>query len=112
MAFSDMVAAVDNTCISVFGDGLTVLFFPQNGAGGAGGIPVGAITVDPRLLEDYVPGSSQGVTRLPIFVRFAGISPLPQKGDKFTVNGVNYDLPEAAVDREGGAILKLKRSST
>jgi hypothetical protein len=108
VAFSDLINAVDNTCISVFGDGLTLSFYPQSGGGP---ISVPALTIDPRLLEDYVPGSSQGVNRLPVFVRFVNISPLPQKGDIFVANGINYDLPEAAVDREGGAVLKLKKSS-
>lgn len=107
MAFSDMIAAVDHACLSIFGDSLDVAFYP---AAGGGPIAITAISVTPQNPEDYLAGGMQGVTWLPIFVRFVDISPLPQKGDVFKVNGVTYDMPNDAVDLEGGAVLKLRRN--
>lgn len=113
MAFRPLVEALDQACISTFqltddsGTPITVILHPQSGGPD---IPLQVIEESPAFAEDYVPGSSQNVSVMRLFVRFVDISTPPQKGDTVSVNGVNYDLFEADVDREGGATLKIRRN--
>ncbi len=106
MSFRDKVETVDVTCLKEFGIPATL----NHQAGGASDI-VG-IVQNPAMAEDYVPGSSQGVSVVRFFVRFVDITPVPIKGDTVTLGGVTYDIgkpPE--VDREGGAVLILRRNA-
>lgn len=63
--------------------------------------------------EDYVPGTpgpAQGVSVLILFLHLAvTVSPIPHNGDTATVNGIDYDVFNDNMDREGGVKLKLRR---
>jgi hypothetical protein len=106
MAFSDLVANIDATCLSVFADGITVTIHPQDGSPD---VVTQYITKDPRMEDDYVPGSQQGTAVLLLFIRFNGLTPLPARGDTATVNAVDYDIFQVDPDREGGAVMRLRR---
>lgn len=107
MSFFDLIAAVDGVCFDVF-DAVSVTLHPQDGSPD---VTFKGLIENPAMAEDYVPGSSQGVSVIRLYVRFVDISPLPRKGDTLTLNGVTYDLFDKPVDREGGATLKLRRNA-
>ena len=106
MAWSDLVDKLDTTTLKVFG--IPATLNPQSGGSP---IPLTGIIQTPAMAEDFIPGSTQGVTVVRFFVRYADLSPQPQKGDTLTLNGVTYSVFEVAVDVEGGAILKLRRNA-
>jgi hypothetical protein len=114
VAFSDLVAAMDQTVLNTFADTPTYVVYPQNGQPQ---YPIQAIVKNPALEEDYVPGSDQGVSVLLLFVRFVGLPTLPHQGDRVEVQpndggaSVFYDLLQPKVDREGGATLVCRRRS-
>lgn len=100
-----LVEALDQACLKAFG--VLATWQPQ-----AGGLPLtlNGIFENPAMAEDYIPGSTQGVNVVRFFVRFADLTPSPQKGDTAVINGINYDVFDVLVDREGGAVLKLRRN--
>ncbi len=104
--FSSLVAAADAACLNAFG--VPAVLHPQSGGPD---IPFTGITLNPVSQEDYVPGSLRGVTVVHLFMRFVDLAVPPQKGDRVTFGGVTYDLFEDRVDREGGAVLKLRRNA-
>jgi len=114
MAFSDLVASMDLTVLTAFADTPIYIVHPQTGQPA---YPIQAITKNPALEEDYVPGSDQGVSVLLLFVRFVGLPTLPHQGDRIEVQpndggaSVFYDLLQPKVDREGGATLVCRRRS-
>jgi len=50
----------------------------------------------------------QGTAVVRLFVRFAAITPAPQRGDQVAINGNAYVVGEVDVDPQGGAVLKLR----
>jgi hypothetical protein len=102
MAWSDAVNAADAACLATFG--IPVTFTPQGGAAQ----PITGIIQNPAMAEDYVPGGVQGTSAVRLFVRFANITPPPQRGDQVAINGRAYAVAEVDVDPHGGAVLKLR----
>ena len=105
MDWSSLSRTLDQTCVAAFG----IVATHTHGAGV--GTQITGIVQSPNMAEDFVPGLTQGTSIVRFFVRFTGMTPLPIKGDHVTINGVGYDLFEVAADVEGGAILKLRRTS-
>jgi len=103
MPWSDAVSAVDTACLATFG--IPATFTPQDGSGAQA---ITGIIQDPAMAEDYVPGSVQGTAVVRLFVRFAALTPAPQRGDVITINGIVYNVFEVDVDPHGGAVLKLR----
>lgn len=103
MPWSDAVNAVDTACLATFG--IPVTFTPQDGSGAQS---ITGIIQNPAMAEDYVPGSVQGTAVVRLFVRFAAITPAPQRGDQVAINGNAYAVGEVDVDPQGGAVLKLR----
>ena len=103
MAWDDQVSALDSACLAAFG--VPATHMPT----GAAAVPVIGIIQNPALVEDYVPGSAQGVSVVRFFVRFAEMNPQPAHGDQLLLNGILYDVFEIEADRAGGAVLKLRR---
>lgn len=91
--------------LAVPGWGTAATLYPQAG----GSVSVTGIICDPAMEEGFLPGSSQGVSTVRLFVDYANVSPAPQHGDKAQINGTYYDVGEVNVDRNGGAVLKLKK---
>jgi hypothetical protein len=109
MAWPDLAQTLRTACLNTWPT--TALFQPQGG-------PPSQITgvwETPPMLEDVIPGSSQGVSVVYFWVDIDNISPTPQKGDQMTIKGVTYTIfdpnvrPEGNAD--GGATLKLRRNS-
>jgi len=103
MPWPDAVNVVDTACLATFG--IPATFTPQDGSGAQ---PISGIIQNPAMAEDYVPGSVQGTAVVRLFVRFAALTPAPQRGDGITINGVVYNVVEVDVDPQGGAVLKLR----
>jgi len=105
-------ARLQNACLDAFPASATL--HPQTGEPD---VVIRANILDPAMAEDYVPGSPQGVSVVHLFVRFVDISPLPQKGDTLTFNGIEYDLSQVVVGgnagmaASGAAVLKLRRKN-
>lgn len=102
--FTAIVNQMDNNAIKILG-GVVTTFTPQDNSGSQ---TVNGLIANPAMFEDYTPGSTTGTDVIRLFVRFANISPQPQKGDVFVVNGITYMVQEGTADVEGGAILKLR----
>ena len=106
MAFTDQLVAADALILSKFGSSqLLTLRLPT----GVTYASVPAVTQNPTLLEDYVPGSTTGTTVLFLFIRPTSDADLPRNGFQATYGGVDYDIFRVDVDREGGASLRLRR---
>ncbi len=103
MAWTDLVNALDTACLNTFG--VPATFTPQDGSGDQ---QITGIIENPAMAEDYVPGSVQGTAVVRFFVRFANITPAPQRGDVITLNGIVYTILEVDADTQGGAVLKLR----
>ncbi|SRR5579885_2215957 len=103
MAWSDLVNTLDAACLATFGTPVT--FAPQDGSPSQ---EIVSIIQRSAMGEDTIPGSVQGTSVVRLFVRFASITPSPQHGDVFTINGVDYAVVEVDVDLQGGAVLKLR----
>jgi hypothetical protein len=107
MSWTSLLEAMDNTVLNTFPAGgapRSVTFFPQSG----GSQSITGVIANPAMFEDYIPGSTQGVSVMRMFVRFIDITPSPQKGDQISISGVSYDVFEVQVDTGGGAVLKLR----
>ena len=103
MAWSDLMASLDTSCLAVFGTPVT--FIPQDGSGAQS---ITGIIQTPAMPEENMPGSVQGTDVIRLFVRFASITPQPRFGDVVAINGVAYTVQEVAADTQGGAVLKLR----
>ncbi len=103
MAWSDLIALLDASCISVLG-GVPATFTPQGGSAQV----INGLIQSPAMAEDYIPGGTQGVAVVRFFVRFSTISPAPHRGDAVTINGTNYVIQEVDVDVAGSGALKLR----
>lgn len=111
MSWENLVEALDNTVLNTFPAGGTagaVTFLPQSG----GSQTIAGVIANPAMAEDYVPGSSANVSVIRLFVRLVDISPSPQKGDQVEIASATYDVAEVQVDAAGGAILKLRKTSS
>ena len=104
MAFSNLIDAVDLTCLDVFG--VPAVLHPK---AGGGDVNITGIIAPDAMAEDVLPGGLQGTSVVRFFVRFADLSPAPAKGDRLTLNGIRYDIFEVNVDVAGGAVLKLRQ---
>lgn len=107
MSFFDLVKGIDSVCFDAF-DSVTAIIHFQDSSPDA---TVQGLIENPAMAEDYVPGGTQGVSVIRLYVRFVDIAPLPRKGDTVTLNGIVYSIAEVPVDREGGATLKLRRNA-
>jgi hypothetical protein len=112
--FSDILAAADLVLTNTFskkttsGDSLLTLY-PLSGDDG---VQVFAIERNPMLEDDYVPGAQTGTTNLKLFIRPDAIPTTEvQKGMRAAYGGVDYDVIDVSVDREGGAVLTMKKRS-
>ena len=103
MPWSDLINRMDSACLTVFGAPIT--FVPQDGSGAQ---QIAGIIQSPAMAEDYVPGSVQGTSVVRLFVRFANITPPPQRGDAVTIAEISYCVQEVEADTQGGAVLKLR----
>lgn len=116
MSFSSQITSVDAICQRAFGE-IPITIHPQV-PGHADLVIPNAITRNPTLEDDYIPGSAQGTANLILFFNPATLVPplasnqlIPAKGDTATVNGVNYTLARVKPDDEGGYVLYLRRIS-
>ena len=108
MAFADLIADLDALTLSTFGLPVTLHYADRV----TPSVDVTAIVKNPVFEEDYVPGSvgpDQGVSVLSLFIRFSDLTAPVRRGDGATFNGVDYDIGQVSVDREGGATLRLRR---
>ncbi len=103
MAWSDLVSVLDSTCLATFG--IPATFTPQDGSGAQA---VTGIIKTPAMGEDTIPGGITGVSVIRFFVQFSKITPAPQHGDTFTINGITYVVAEVDVNIRGDAVLKLR----
>lgn len=105
--FSDLTKALDDTCLSIFGE--PAVFNPQTGEGP---ITITAITA-PAPDEDVLIGTAPGTVVAYLFVRYTEITPNPRRGDVviYGTPGASYDVVDVLVDRQGGAVLKLRRNA-
>lgn len=104
MGFSDLMATADTAILSAFGEISATIHFKD----GSPDATVSAISKNPALEEDYVPGSTQGTSILLLFVpagSAAGIS----HGSTASVSGVDYDIFQVDTDRVGAVTLRLRR---
>jgi hypothetical protein len=76
----------------------------------ATGTPQAITGVLKRTPEMEAMQQAFGSTNMFLFVRWADITPNPQRGDSIVVNDFTYEIGELEVDRVGGATLKLKRN--
>jgi hypothetical protein len=104
MAFSDLVAALDNTCLSTFS--IPAMWQPQTGGAP---VAISGIVKPLPLLEEMQAGSAAGVTNVYFFIHM--MPPSPQRGDTLTLNTVNYNVQDVLTDSEAGTTLKLKRNA-
>jgi hypothetical protein len=65
-----------------------------------------AVFVKPPMMEEVAPGNTTVVF---LFVRWADITPNPQRGDGIQINSFTYNIENVEVDRVGGAVLRLGR---
>ena len=108
MSFSDIISPATDTILSFLGSFSVTIHYQDQSPG----VSVTAITKNPAMEEDYIPGSpnpNYGVSTLLLFVDFSALSPYPRKGDTATVNGVDYDIWQVDVDREGGETIRMRR---
>ena len=107
MSFSDIISSATDTILSFLGSFSVTIHYQDQSPD----VTVTAITKNPAMEEDYVPGTANpaGVTNLLLFVHFLPLIVAPRKGDTATVNGVDYDIWQVDVDREGGATLRMRR---
>lgn len=108
MAFSDLVANLDNACIDAFGD--SAVWFPQSGAYQTPPTqyPITGVFAPPGMYEEVMPGYGTVVVRF--FVRVDPTN-MPLKGDTIEINGIIYDINQVEADVYGGATLKLRRKA-
>lgn len=110
MAFSDLIASMDGLILNTFqkteADVPTMLTIHFDN--GDPDLTVQTVVKNPTMEEDYAPGSTQGTSMLILFVRFSSTNSV-QHGATATYGGVDYDIGEVNVDREGGATMKLRR---
>lgn len=107
-AFSSLTTSLHTTCLAEFG--IPAVLHSQN----AGDVQIIGIIQTPSMAEDFVPGSTEGVNVMRLFVDFRALSALipyaaPATGDTITINGNDYTIGNVNVDVEGGAILKMRR---
>jgi len=105
MSFSSQLAAASTLIVAVLGDSLSLTIHPQTGGSAVTGP---AITKNPALEEDWVPGSAVGVSVL-ILWALLSLFPTVSNGDTATVNSVDYDVIQTNVDLVGGVTIKLRR---
>lgn len=105
MAFSNLIAAMDTALIGALDDDLLVTVHYQDGRPDT---VASAITKNPAMEEDYVPGSQTGVTLLILFTQYS-VVPGVLNGDTASVNGVDYDIFQVDVDLVGGVKMKMRR---
>lgn len=106
MAFSDLVASMDNAIFSVLGDSLNVTIHFKDGT--TPDVTLPAVTKNPTLADDYIPGSAQGTGVLMLFIRYTSAPPVFH-GCTATVTGVDYDIFQVDPDLEGGATLRMRQ---
>jgi hypothetical protein len=108
MAFSDMVAAAGDIISATLGKPVALTLHHSSGLPDS--VPISApIIKNPAMEEDFVPGSSDGTGVLLLWMRPEWFDVPPVLGDTVTVNGVDYDVFAAPVDRQGGITLKMRR---
>jgi hypothetical protein len=105
MAFSDLIASLDSAVLNLYSEQTVVIHYQD----GSLDETAQCVTVHPSQMEDYIPGSIKGTTVLFLFIRFVNFTVLPSHGDTATYAGLDYDVYEVDADREGGAILRLRR---
>jgi hypothetical protein len=110
MAFSDLVASLDASVQSAFSDFSVTIHTQSPGAD----YVLSCVTKNPKLEDDYQPGTPTGAAVLLLFVHPDTTQPfvqLPARGDTATVDGVDYDIFQVDVDREGGMTLRMRKRS-
>jgi hypothetical protein len=107
MAWAELVEGANAQFLATWGTAATLA--PQATPGQT--FPITGIIVRPGMEEEFIPGSTTGVSAIRFWVDFLSIEPQPAMGDVITINGVNYDIGPVDVDIEGGATLKLKRNA-
>jgi hypothetical protein len=96
MAWSDIAAGVNASCIRVFGEPIVYQMLPD------APVSLNAVLEIQNLREDTDPGRYARV-----FVNLADL-PSPQLGAQITMpNGLVYNLVQIEADRDGGAYLTL-----
>lgn len=98
MAFSDLVARLDASCLGAFG--VSVTYQPQAG----GSYQVTGIFEEGRRPEEATPGMYTA-----IFFRAADLPAAAQRGDQVTIAGVAYRVVDVDADAEGGVRLVLHK---
>lgn len=108
--FSDILAAADILALNVFskkdtnGNSLLVVYSLDQSQS----FNVNAIERNLALEDDYIPGSQVGTSILKLFVRYDSITEI-RKGMRAEYGGVGYDVVDVATDREGGAVLTMRK---
>lgn len=108
MSFSDLQRAADQSILTALNEPKVTIHF----ADGSPTLTISSLTKNPALQEDYVPGSTAGVTVLLLFVRSEQATNTVrqvQKGDTATYGGVDYDVFQVDADRAGGLTLRCRR---
>lgn len=109
MSFSDLVASMDASLLSTFGEVQATLHFKD----ATPDLTLTAVVKNPAFEEDYVPGSAQGVGVLLLFIHMTpaqvAAARYPINGDTATVAGVDYDIWQVDTDREDGRTLRCRR---
>jgi hypothetical protein len=114
VATTDIFEDLQTTCIETFG--ITADDYILTGVmeGGGGDVPpptISGIIAQPPLLEQALPGGSNGTTNIYFYVRYVDCNPLPVIGYGIVLNAISYDIQDILVDQAGGALLKLKRNA-
>jgi hypothetical protein len=101
MAFSDLVARLDDACLKSFGAQVT--YTPQFGVGFT---LTGILDVGARQ-EDASPG-----TYALLFAKAAAFAQPPERGDEVTVGAAIYKVVDIEADAGGGLRLVLHFNRT
>lgn len=108
MDFDQLAASNDAKLISALGGSKAATVHPRDLSQD---FAIPGIIKNPAMEEDFIPGSSQGVSVVRFFVQLSSLEVIPQKGDTATLNGIEYDVFDVIVDQVGGATLKLRKKN-
>jgi hypothetical protein len=114
LSFSSLTAAMDQTVASTFADtdqSGDVLRLTVHFTTGQPDVTLPVVVKNPAMEEDFVPGGSEGTNVVILWIP-SSISTLVPRGSTATYHGVDYDIFQSQVDREGGQTVKLRKRTT
>jgi hypothetical protein len=97
--WTSLLGALNGSVLSAFGR--EVVYQPL--AGGSATIP--AIFEPGRQAEESAPGVYAA-----LFVRLADLASPPVRGDRVSIDGVEYAVFDMEADAAGGMVLRLRRA--